>query len=125
MFLASFLILTYDLSKAPFIQFVFGFIFVTVLIKGKLKLGTLVRFGIIGVFALFIFYAVLLDNQDLFSLNKGPLGRIFLGQAMGTYFSFYLFPYKYPHIGFSSISNYISNIFDMEHSERAGRYIME
>jgi hypothetical protein len=47
LFVFSFLILTYNIAKSPFIQYLLGFVFLTVLIKGGVKRKTLIIIALI------------------------------------------------------------------------------
>lgn len=55
--------------------------------------------------------------------TSGPLGRILIGPSMGYYLSLEAFPTYYEHLGLSSISNSISGILNLDHSERSARLL--
>lgn len=128
LFFFSFLITTYNLAKSGFVTYLLGFLFLNVLINGRVKRKAIIRFGVFTIILLVFVYMVLANEENvklLFSYNQGIIGRIILTQSAGTYFSFDLFPSKLPHIGFNSLSNVISNIFSFSHEERSARLIME
>ncbi len=127
LFIASFLILTYNIAKAPFVQYLLGFVFLTILIKGSVKRKTLlIVAGSILILLVIVYVSVMgADFSILFDYNTGIVGRILLGQSAGTYLSFDLFPRSIDHIGFSSVSGVLNEIANIEGSERAARLIME
>ncbi len=128
LFVTVFFILTYSVEKAPFIKFLSGFIFLTVLLNGRVS-NKLLIFTVISMLGiLVIFYAVSMDGSELptiISYNSGILGRIILSQAGGTYLSFDLFPVSVDHLGGASISQYISHAFDLDHSARSAAILSE
>jgi len=129
LFIASFMILTYNIAKAPFIQYLLGFIFLNILINGRIQRKTLIILSIIILGLLVTVYLLLAGSSGisfthLFHYNTGILGRIILSQAAGTYLNFDLFPHIYDHIGFNSVSHFLSNLFGLEYSERSSRLIM-
>lgn len=129
LFIASFLILTYNIAKGPFVQYLLGFIFLTVLINGAVKRKILFIFfgsslGLLIFMYLFIMGEAGVSILDLFNYNTGIMGRIILGQSAGTYLSFDLFPQVIEHVGFSSISNVLNNIVGIDGSERTARLVM-
>ncbi|EKT4485825.1 hypothetical protein JGK44_000200 [Shewanella algae] len=120
----SLLILTYDLSKSPVIYFSIGFVFLNVFINGHVNKRTIYIFFTVVASLLVIMYVFIMNVTDLFTFNSGILGRIFLGQASGTYMAFNYFPATYEHIGFSSFSMAISDFLSIDYSERAARLVM-
>lgn len=130
MFFFSFLILTYDLSKSPLIVYLLGYLFFYVYMGGKLS-KKLLLFVLCAVFLLLIFlYSVLMDNTEvdlssLFYYNSGIIGRLILSSSEGLFFSFDLFPHNYKYIDFSSISYFLSDMFNLNYSDRSARLIME
>lgn len=128
LFILSFFILTYDLSKSPLVRYILGFLFLSVVINGGIRKKTLVIFFTSSITLIILMYFAIskvTDPRILFSFNSGIGGRILLSQAAGTYFSFDLFPSNIDHIGLNSISRYISGVFGVEYSERSARLIME
>lgn len=129
LFMATFLILTYNFEKAPFLFFLIGFVFIEVLTKNRISKKLLYSFFItILTLLVLAYYATGYQSDsgsflDLFSYNTGIGGRLFLGQAAGTYMSFEYFPSRYDFIGLSSLTSLVS-LFDVETSERAARLLM-
>lgn len=123
LFISSFLILIFDLSKSPVILYLLGFVFLKIALGHKfnyMKLGK--SFLLIMSFVCITYFltADISSLTDLFlSYNTGITGRIILSQAAGTYFAFDIYPYSLPFIGFDSLSS----IFGGER-ERMAREIM-
>ncbi len=127
MLVAAFFILTYDLSKAPIVWFALGFLFLRVLIDGKVSKVFFYLFACFVVVIVVTSYLVLgkvTDPSVLFSYNTGIGGRILLSQSAGTYFAFEHFPATRDFIGFASLSTFISDAFGLPHSDRAARIMM-
>lgn len=129
MFIVSFLmaasILYYDFSKGPILWYVLSYVFVSYYAVGKFKVRYILILGGIAFGGLVAMYAARgLSLYGFASYNTGPIGRVILGQAAGTYYMFDLFPASEEFLGFASISQYISNIFGLEHVDRAARYAM-
>ena len=124
MFVLSFFVLTFDLSKGPFAAFVLGFLFLNVLIKGGVKKQTLFLFGggiMVLVVAAYVFVKQVADFGILY---KAVADRIFLQQGAGTYLSFEYFPQTHDFIGFSSLSSIFSSLFGFDTNDSAARIIM-
>lgn len=125
---SSILILTYNVAKSPLIFFLFGFLFLNILINGSVKRSTIYTFfGIVFslLIVIYILIANVTDPSIFFSLNSGIFGRILFSQAGGLYASFDIFPDKVDFIGFSSLSSFVNSFFDFNDSERSSRIIME
>lgn len=130
MLLFTVLILTYNFEKSPILFYLLGFVFYQVYWKGSISKKTVVV-SFLGLLVLIIgMYAVLMLGTDidfsiLFNYNSGILGRLLLSQGAGTFLSFDIFPDIHPYIGFSSVSEFLSDVFGLEHSEKSSRLIME
>lgn len=124
----SILIVTYNLAKAPLLFYLLGFVFLRVYINGRVNFKNLMIIGLLAFLLLILFYYLTFESFDILHLlspNTGIGGRIFLGQSMGVYFSFDIFPVQEPHIYFSSFSRKIAEILGSEYSERSSRILME
>lgn len=130
MLLFTVLILTYNFEKAPILIYLLGFVFYQVYWKGNISKKTMVV-SFLGLLVLIVgMYAVIMLGTDidfsiLFNYNSGILGRLLLSQGAGTFLAFDIFPDMHPYLGFSSVSEFISNSFGLEYSEKASRLIME
>ncbi len=128
LFIATLFILTYNVAKSPFIQFLLGFLFLNILLNGSIKRKTLfIFFGLVILLFVFLYFVIsnITDPSILFSYNSGILGRILLSQAAGTYLSFDLFPRGIDHIGFASMSGLLNSIFNIESVDRSARLLMD
>lgn len=125
MFASVFFMLTYDLSKSPFIRFLFGFLFFIILTR-KVSFGKVLRFALLAI-VLFIVTFTVFGKSDsvtslLFSYNTGITGRLIISQISSLYQHVELFPKYHPYIGFSSLSKVLS---PGHPSERSARIVME
>jgi len=128
MIAASMLIVTYSTAKSPLVSYFLGFMFVLVLIDGRLKREYFVFFFCLAAAVIIFMYnrvGGVVDPSVLFSYNSGIIGRICLSQAAGTYLSLDLFPEQLDFIGFSSISNLVSTLLGTPYVERSARLLME
>lgn len=122
----SILIVTYDLSKAPLLMYILGFIILRVLIKKEIKTSTILILGsslaALIVTMYFVFYGV--KDLSFFSkLNQGPLGRVIFTQIAGLYLHFQYFPDVEPYLAGASFPNLITRFFGIE-SIRSARVVM-
>lgn len=99
LFVGAILIQLYDLQKAPVLFYFAMFLLLRMWIgKTKLNAFRISAIGLLGVFYLIGIYTVFgVGGSDLFSYNKGPIGRIILTQVapMYTYVDRYdeVYPY--------------------------------
>ena len=127
MFVLTFFILTYSTGKGPFLHFIFGFVFLTVLIKGFVKLKNLVLLFIlacISIVAMYIFIMGFSDISPFLSYKTGPIGRIFIGQIKGFYEALYIFPNSHDFILGRGVSHYISSFFGVACIENSSARIV-
>jgi hypothetical protein len=128
LFIASFLILTYNIAKGPFVAYLLGYAFLTILINGSIARKTLIMFFVIILTLIIIMYFALATGGvsigHLFNYNTGIVGRIILTQSAGTYLSFDLFPQYIDYIGFNSISSVLNSIVGAENIDRSARLLM-
>jgi oligosaccharide repeat unit polymerase len=125
MLAATFFMLTYDLSKSPFVRFLCGFVFFRIL-TGRVKAGRILWYGAIGIILLVIsfvaFGRISGSGNLLFSYNTGISGRVLISQVSSLYRHLEIFPADHPFIGFSSMSQVIPFLHP---SERSPRIVME
>lgn len=123
--LLSIFVLTYNLAKAPLLTYSLGFIFLKVIIKGKVNIKGIIKYIVTAIALLGIFYIFIMDYKGTFlDINSGPLGRILLGQIAGLYFHFVYFPEVVPFLHGTSFPSFISELFGYE-SVRSARIVME
>lgn len=119
-------ILYYDFSKSPILWYVLSFVFVYYYSLGRINLSKVLVFSILALVLLFLMYSFAgLSLSDFFYYNSGPIGRVIFGQASGLYFMLDIYPDFHEHIGFSSLSQFISESFGTNYTERAARTAME
>jgi hypothetical protein len=124
----TFLIFTYDIAKSPFIFYLFGFLFLNILINGSIKKSTLFIFMgaiLITLIGVYVVVSGLTEISSFVSINSGIFGRILFGQSVGVYAALDIFPNQVDFIGSSSISQFMNSLFDANNSERSSRIIME
>src|SRR5699024_87717 len=129
MFIVSFLmaasILYYDFSKGPLLWYLLSYIFVFYYANGVFKFSRLIVAAVfVFLLLVFMYSARGVNVSEFVHYNSGPVGRVVLGQASGTYLMFDMFPSKHDFIGFSSMSKFLSNLFGLEYTERAARLAM-
>jgi oligosaccharide repeat unit polymerase len=125
MFIATFFMETYDMSKSPFVRFLCGFLFFRIL-TGKIKASLVYRYAGIGLGLMAAFFIVFGKQSGLisllFSYNTGITGRVIISQISSLYRHLEIFPSYHPFIGFSSLSQ----VLPFGHpSERSARIVME
>lgn len=125
MFFFTFMILTYDASKSPFVRFLLGFVFLRVLLVGKIPFKKFFWY-FIGTIALLAAIFMLIAKQGLmeilFSYNSGLTGRLFISQVSSLYQHFQIFPSEHSFIGFHSLSQVLPI---GEFSDRSARIVLE
>lgn len=117
-------ILYYDFSKAPLLWYILSFLFVYFYAFGKINLKLIFIVVSVVITILIVMYNFLGGESSFFSYNSGPVGRIILGQGAGFYLMLDIFPQQHDFIGFSSISSFLSNVFEIEYVDRAARITM-
>lgn len=127
LFAGSFFILTYDLAKSPFVNFILGFLFLNILLDGGVSSKAFNYFMLFAFILIVGAYYLVMDSvnlEELLSFREGIGGRILFSQAAGTYFSFEYFPQTVEFIGLSSFSPVLSGIFGVGETDRMARTLM-
>jgi len=126
LFFNALLILSYNLAKYPVIIFLIGFIFIEVLVKGKINIKKIFSYGFwVVVIVLFMYLNIMgASVSTLLNYNTGPLGRLILTQIAPLYYHFYCFPSYSDFLWGKSFPQFILNIFGVEHI-RSARIVME
>lgn len=124
MFVASVLALTYNAAKAPALWFILGFVFLKVLLDGRISRRTLYCF-IVVIAVVIVFYYSLTGVQEFSDYSTGPIGRIILGQIAGLFYMLHIFPGIRPFMGVQAFPQFLLNLFDIpfEHI-RPARIVM-
>jgi len=125
LFTLSVLILTYSGSKSPILMYILSFIFLQVLIKGKINIKKMMIIVSVVILLLVLFYKVFSNFENsFFDTNTGPLGRVMLGQITSLYFHLMYFPDIIPYLKLNGFPSVFSEIFNIE-GVRSSRIIME
>lgn len=126
LFVNAVLILLYNLAKAPVIMFLIGFLFIEVLIKGKVDIKKLINFGLLAGVMVLLMYRYIMGTpiSAILNYNTGPVGRLILSQIAPLYYHFHLFPGQYSFLNGASFSPFILSFFGVDHI-RSSRLVME
>ena len=129
LFVASILIVSHNLAKAPLLLYGLGFLFIGVLRGNCLSLKSIIFVVGIILLVLIFLYTQLMSETDidliqLFSYNSGIVGRIVLSAGAGMYLMIDLFPNYYHFFGGSSMSSFVSSMLGLDYSDRAARWVM-
>lgn len=123
----SVIVLTYDFSKAPIINYLLGLYLINVLlghIHSAKQFKKLVIYG--GIIILF-FYMVMMnvDSGSILSIYFGPVGRIIFSQIGPLFLHFEIFPLWHPFLYGASFNSWLSFIIPNAAGIRSGRIVME
>ncbi|WP_307355641.1 O-antigen polymerase [Hathewaya limosa] len=127
LFVFSLFIKTYNYAKSPIINYLFVFLLINIVIKGKIKRKTLVIFTVFSACAFVIIYLKLgYINTKLMDIYNGPLGRIIFTQIATLFLHVDLFPMYIPFLQGRSFAPTILNIFSPGATYiRSGRAVMK
>ena len=125
LFVISIFVVTYDLSKAPIINYFLGLYLVDVMI-GKVKnRRKFVKLILVGVVIILIYYVIMLDaRHSLISIYTGPVGRIIFSQIATLFLHVQLFPVYHPYLCGASFVRWFRFIFPKASGVRSGRVVM-
>nr|WP_243118015.1 O-antigen polymerase [Hathewaya histolytica] len=127
LFIFSLCIKTYNYAKSPVITYMFIFLLINIVIKGRIKRKSLIIFTILSAFALIIIYIKFGYVSDKFiDIYNGPLGRVIFTQIATLFLHVDLFPMYIPYLSGRSFSPTILKIFypGARHI-RSGRAVMK
>lgn len=123
--------LCYNITKAPVIYFLLGFLFISVIIRGSVSIKQIITTGLIiiaAVMAMYIFYRDV-DYKGVFGILNVfydiVYGRIFTGQLVSYYYCLNIFPDIYPHIGLGSTGMMLHRLLGLEYIKDYGILVME
>ncbi|MCM1992499.1 O-antigen polymerase [Oceanirhabdus seepicola] len=127
LFVTSIFVKTYDYSKSPVVFYMVIFIFIHILIYGKISNKLLIPCGIgcVGVI-LFMYARSGFNMENLFDIYNGPIGRTIFTSIGTLFLHFDLFPTFLPFLGGRSLSPTVMSLLteNMTHI-RSGRVVME
>ncbi|WP_167013485.1 O-antigen polymerase [Chitinophaga sp. Cy-1792] len=123
MMFATFLILTYDMSKSPFVRFLLAFFFMEILIR-KINFKVLLKYAGLILAGLVAFFIMIGKKGEggLGGIFGSITARIAISQISSLYKHMEIFPAEHAFIGFNSISQVLPF---MTSSERSARIVME
>lgn len=132
MFVAAFLMLVHNFEKSPFIFFLFGFIFLYVLVKNRISKTFLISAVVSTLLLLIAIYAFITKNVGAENIEymvspfkEGLVGRVLISQITGLYSHFEAFPLQHDFIGTASLSKFLSASFLPDFTDRSGRIVLE
>ncbi|MBH0164068.1 oligosaccharide repeat unit polymerase [Fictibacillus sp. 7GRE50] len=128
LFIASIVILTYDLQKAPIMFYFIMLILIRIYIgKTVLSWTKVAMLGSLSVGLLIVMYVFIqgVTNPSSFlSYQSGPIARLILAQIAPFYLHLDLFGEIQPFLSGRSLPNFLVSMYDMEHV-RSARVVME
>jgi oligosaccharide repeat unit polymerase len=128
LFIASIIILTYDLQKAPILFYFIMLILVRIYIgKTNLTWSKVLLLGSISVTLLIVMYVFIqgvTDPSSFLSYRSGPVARLILAQIAPFYLHLDLFGQIQPFLSGRSLPNFLVSMYDLEHV-RSARIVME
>lgn len=127
LFIASIFIKTYNYAKSPVITYIFMFVFINIIIKGKIKLKSLIKFAVLGIGVLGIMYIKMGYNfSNGIDIYSGPFGRFIFTQIATLFLHVDLFPNFIPYLNWRSLSpSILGLIFNGSKHIRSGRAVMQ
>lgn len=124
LFVLTIYVLTYNLAKSPLVSYLITMVILKYYTIGNLKINEIFIFLLVALIILFSLFAITSDSDYFFILNY-IITRIFIDEVSATFLLFEIFPSIYDHIGFSSISGFLSNLLGLDYSSQASRVAME
>lgn len=126
LFGASVLVKTYNYAKSPLAFYIFAFIILYIVIKGRIPMKILLPVGGLAVFSiLFMYIRNGFGIGDMFNLYNGPVGRTLFTQVGTLFLHVDLFPEHIPFLEGRSFSPSLLNLFtDGWHHFRSGQVVM-
>lgn len=121
----SVFVVTYDLSKAPVINYILG-LYLTEVVLGRVqnrKKFFRLAFGVIVI--ILLYYIMMLGaRRSLFSIYTGPVGRIIFSQIATLFLHVHFFPAYNPYLRGASFSRWFQFIIPEAEGLRSGRVVM-
>lgn len=127
LFITSIFIKTYDYAKSPVIIYIFMFVFINIILNGKVKLKSLIKFSVLGIGVLVIMYIKMgYDFSNGIDIYNGPFGRFIFTQIATLFLHVDLFPTFLPYLNWRSISPSILRLISNGSKHiRSGRAVMQ
>ena len=121
----SVIVLTYDFSKSPIINYFLGLYLIEVAsgkVKNNKQFGLFLAVSVIVV--LFLYVVVFKVGDALFSIYTGPVGRIIFTQIATLFLHFDAFPARHPFLCGASFNGWMSLLIPNAEGLRSGRVVM-
>lgn len=126
LFVMSLFVVTYDLSKAPIINYFLGLYMADVIIGRVRNRKRFFKLVFTGIIIILMYYVVMLDaKQSLFSIYTGPVGRILFSQIATLFLHVQLFPTYHPYLWGASFARWFRFLIPSASGLRSGRVVME
>lgn len=127
LFVSSISINIYNLEKAPVIIYLFTFYVIRIYMGEEIRnkqIFFIFVLGVMSIVLMYVFIAKIPINQIL-SFRSGPLNRMFLGQIVGLFLHFDIFPKRFAFLKGASFPKMISEkLLGLQHI-RSARLVME
>ena len=129
LYITTFLFSLYFLLSLKKISIVILLLSIFLAVNHSRKIGffSILKLVIYFFAFMFVIYALLIKNVDLYYMlspfNEGLVGRVFISEISSLYAHIEIF--KFTEIGWGSISQSLSNLFNIEFTKRSGQIVME
>ncbi len=124
MAILSVIALTYDFSKSPVITYLLGIYLLEVVLGRTRNNKRFRRLAVSAVILILVFYCVAGAGKDLFSIYKGPVGRIVFTQIATLFLHVAAFPQIHPFLQGASFNSWMSTLIPAAEGLRSGRVVM-
>ncbi|MGP4078977.1 O-antigen polymerase [Pseudalkalibacillus sp. R45] len=118
LFIASILINTYYLAKAPIFFYILMFILVRIYVRKTIltvpKVAAIGVTGVIGIVLMYVFVMNETNISSFLSYSSGPVGRLILAQISPFYLHLDLFGREAPFLWGQSLPSTLTNLFGYE-----------
>jgi len=122
-FVFSLFISIYDLQKGPVISYLFGFMFLNIIISGKINYKDIIKYIlIVSLLVITLYKLVMHVNWELIPISIAK--RIFISQLSPLYCHIKIFPDLVGYLDGQSLPGILTNILGIEHI-RSGRVVMQ
>lgn len=121
----SVFVVTYDLSKAPILNYILGLYLLDVNLGRIRNRKRFLGLALGGIVIILLYYVVMLEVENsLFSIYTGPVGRIIFSQIATLFLHVQLFPTYHPYLQGASFSRWFQFLIPGAEGLRSGRVVM-
>lgn len=127
LFLASSLILFYDLEKMPILAYWLTFLVLSIYYGDFIKMRYYVILGIFMVLMIFVMYIFIAGKslRHLYSLTDGPISRIFFTTPIAYVLHLEVFNHRHSLLRGQSLPSFIGRLAGFDVVSRSGSAVME